>query len=316
MNESMGNIIVRLRKEHEMTQEQLANALGITFQAVSKWENGISSPDISTLPLLADLFGVSIDELFGREPLVPLEEPAPTEELGCDAPTGGVELPWPDDKQMLHVALFAGHTLIGGDAKGEYEYARKNIEFQYEGPALNIWSDFSVSCGNVQGNVTANGSVECGGVEGSVSADGNVDCGDVVGNVSAGGSVDCSGVGGDVYAGGNVDCGGVGGSVNAGGSVDCGAVIGSVMAANVDRGPSFISYDSGFRVQNHAKQDDWDPYKRIERQVDDIVRISMKMSEDGKSLGKIISDTVENSIGKVFRKQDTGKPKEESDPQE
>ena len=45
MNESIGTIIMRLRKEHGMTQEQLANALGITFQAVSKWENGISSPD-------------------------------------------------------------------------------------------------------------------------------------------------------------------------------------------------------------------------------------------------------------------------------
>ena len=55
-----------------MTQDQLASALGITFQAVSKWENGISSPDISTLPLLADLFGVSAGVLLGREdePLV------------------------------------------------------------------------------------------------------------------------------------------------------------------------------------------------------------------------------------------------------
>ena len=42
MNESIGNIIMRLRKEHGMTQDQLANALGITFQAVSKWENGDS----------------------------------------------------------------------------------------------------------------------------------------------------------------------------------------------------------------------------------------------------------------------------------
>ncbi len=47
MNESIGTIIMRLRKEHGMTQDQLASALGITFQAVSKWENGISSPDIS-----------------------------------------------------------------------------------------------------------------------------------------------------------------------------------------------------------------------------------------------------------------------------
>jgi len=51
----------------ELTQEQLAEKLGITAQAVSKWENDISCPDISILPKLADIFGVTIDELLGRE---------------------------------------------------------------------------------------------------------------------------------------------------------------------------------------------------------------------------------------------------------
>jgi transcriptional regulator with XRE-family HTH domain len=68
VNESMGAIIARKRKELNMTQEQLAGALGISYQAVSKWENELSSPDISTLPLLADLFDITIDELFGRVP--------------------------------------------------------------------------------------------------------------------------------------------------------------------------------------------------------------------------------------------------------
>ena len=67
MNETLGTNIMRLRKEAGLTQEQLANALGISYQAVSKWENGVSCPDISTLPLIADLFSVSIDSLFGRE---------------------------------------------------------------------------------------------------------------------------------------------------------------------------------------------------------------------------------------------------------
>ena len=78
MNETLGTNIMRLRKEAGLTQEQLANALGISYQAVSKWENGVSCPDISTLPLIADLFGVSIDSLFGREteaPAVVQEEP-------------------------------------------------------------------------------------------------------------------------------------------------------------------------------------------------------------------------------------------------
>ena len=92
VNESMGAIIARKRKELGMTQEQLAGALGISYQAVSKWENELSSPDISTLPLLADLFGITIDELFGRvtaaaEPSLAL---VPAAEPGSGA---GIELP-------------------------------------------------------------------------------------------------------------------------------------------------------------------------------------------------------------------------------
>ncbi|MEK3779401.1 LamG-like jellyroll fold domain-containing protein [Paenibacillus sp. FSL R5-0810] len=60
-----GNI-VRLRKQLGLTQEQLAGWLGVTYQAVSKWENGQSCPDIMLIPMLADLFGITIDELFGR----------------------------------------------------------------------------------------------------------------------------------------------------------------------------------------------------------------------------------------------------------
>ena len=52
------------RKKSGMTQEELANKLGVSFQAVSKWENAKSLPDILFLPVLADLFNCNIDELF------------------------------------------------------------------------------------------------------------------------------------------------------------------------------------------------------------------------------------------------------------
>lgn len=65
-NNVMGNNIVRLRKQLGMTQEQLANGLGVSYQAVSKWENGQTCPDIIHIPLLADVFGTTIDEIFGR----------------------------------------------------------------------------------------------------------------------------------------------------------------------------------------------------------------------------------------------------------
>lgn len=65
MKESMGQIIRRLRKERNLTQEELAEQLGVTFQAVSKWENDTGLPDISQVIPLATVFHVSTDVLFG-----------------------------------------------------------------------------------------------------------------------------------------------------------------------------------------------------------------------------------------------------------
>lgn len=59
--------IARLRKQKGITQEELANSLGVTNQAVSKWESEQCCPDISLLPDIADYFGVTLDTLFGHE---------------------------------------------------------------------------------------------------------------------------------------------------------------------------------------------------------------------------------------------------------
>lgn len=61
---TVGNKIKLLRTNRQITQEQLADVLNISGQAVSKWENDTSSPDISMLPILADYFGITIDELL------------------------------------------------------------------------------------------------------------------------------------------------------------------------------------------------------------------------------------------------------------
>ena len=65
MNETLGRRISAGRKQLGMTQEKLAEALGVTAQAVSKWENDQSCPDIAMLPKLASLFGCSVDSLLG-----------------------------------------------------------------------------------------------------------------------------------------------------------------------------------------------------------------------------------------------------------
>ncbi len=65
MQENIGVKIAELRRAHNMKQDELAEMLGVTPQAVSKWENGASMPDISLLPKIAQIFGVTIDDLFG-----------------------------------------------------------------------------------------------------------------------------------------------------------------------------------------------------------------------------------------------------------
>lgn len=73
MNETFGQRFSRLRKNKGLTQEDVATRINITAQAVSKWENDISSPDISILPELADMLCVSLDELLGKDVIKPME---------------------------------------------------------------------------------------------------------------------------------------------------------------------------------------------------------------------------------------------------
>ena len=84
-----GERIASLRKARGMTQEALARRLGITNQAVSKWESDQCCPDIMQLPALADIFEISMDALFGRqEPVLP-ENGAGTGDRHRGAPLGG-----------------------------------------------------------------------------------------------------------------------------------------------------------------------------------------------------------------------------------
>lgn len=64
MNINIGKKIYSLRKQNNLTQEQLSELLNISNAAISKWESGVTYPDIEILPLLAKIFKVSIDTLF------------------------------------------------------------------------------------------------------------------------------------------------------------------------------------------------------------------------------------------------------------
>ena len=95
----LGKQIKNCRQEANLSQEELAERVGVSCQAVSKWEQRISCPDIMLLPKLAKIFGVTIDDLFGttgdREIVYNL--------------VGNV--PWNDDGQ-LRIAVYSGRKLM------------------------------------------------------------------------------------------------------------------------------------------------------------------------------------------------------------
>ena len=62
--ETLGMMISAMRKEKGMTQSELAAKMGVTDKAVSKWERDLSCPDIQSVPALAEIFGISVDELM------------------------------------------------------------------------------------------------------------------------------------------------------------------------------------------------------------------------------------------------------------
>ena len=62
--DTFGNMVAALRKEKGMTQLELAEKMGVTDKAVSKWERDLSFPDVSSIPKLAEILGVTVDELM------------------------------------------------------------------------------------------------------------------------------------------------------------------------------------------------------------------------------------------------------------
>ncbi|MFA6627041.1 MAG: helix-turn-helix transcriptional regulator [Bacilli bacterium] len=67
MKKSFGTIFLQLRKEKGLTQDEVAQKLNVSPQAVSKWENDLSYPDVTILVEIANLFGTTVDYLLGKE---------------------------------------------------------------------------------------------------------------------------------------------------------------------------------------------------------------------------------------------------------
>lgn len=115
MEETLGKRIASNRKRIHLTQDQLAERLGVTAQAVSKWENNQSCPDINMLPKLAQIFGISTDELLGHEAPQPVHEAevvTEAEDEGIHIQKGNWEFSW-DSGRLEGIALACLVLLVG-----------------------------------------------------------------------------------------------------------------------------------------------------------------------------------------------------------
>lgn len=153
ITETIAQNIAKLRKESGMTQDTLAGKLGVTYQAVSKWENAQACPDIALLPEIAEIFGVSLSSLLGEEDQ---NRPAEPSAPGID---------W-DDDGTFRLVFFKGKTPVKEkDFTEEERKFQKKIELVWQGDACDISSAVAVHVeGNVKGNATAsNGPISIGG---------------------------------------------------------------------------------------------------------------------------------------------------------
>ena len=114
MEQTLGKRIMQHRKAMGLTQDQLAERLGVTPQAVSKWEHDLSCPDINMLPRLAELFGTTTDALLGHEKVYDTEVVSKKDmDDDNDDDDGNVKIVWNAGRQgVLGFAIYC--LLVGG----------------------------------------------------------------------------------------------------------------------------------------------------------------------------------------------------------
>ena len=174
---SLGKNIAKFRKEKGWTQSELGEKLGISNQAISKWESEMNMPDVLLLPALADLFGCYIDELFQRN-VIPEKE-------------SGFSLPWEND-DVIRCVVFKGHEMLTSE-----DDITKNVTFEIAGNALSVVCDGNVVINGIiaGGGCTAQGNVSVSGrIIGECTANGNITVGDrILGACTAGANISAGG---------------------------------------------------------------------------------------------------------------------------
>ena len=149
MEKTIGKKLYELRKQSGFTQDYVAEKLGVSAQAVSKWENDIACPDIMTLPNIAELYEITIDELFKNEDVQSNVNFEKTEKVNendlvfrvyVDTVNGDivkVNLPYVLVKELINVGKnisFSGIDLSGVD----FESIFKMVEMGVLGEIVNV----------------------------------------------------------------------------------------------------------------------------------------------------------------------------------
>lgn len=149
MEKTIGKKLYDLRKQSGFTQDYVAEKLGVSAQAVSKWENDIACPDIMTLPKIAEIYGITIDELFKNEEVQSKVKYEKTEKVNetelifrvyvdtVNGDTVKVNLPYVLVKELIKVGKnisFTGVDLSGVD----FESVFKMVEMGVLGEIVTI----------------------------------------------------------------------------------------------------------------------------------------------------------------------------------
>ena len=203
----IGAKIRQLRKARDMSQEQLAEAVGVTVQAVSKWETQQSLPDIGIVPDIAEFFGVSLERLF----------------FGNDDGFAKTDVSNVPRSGKLYIVQVRDGKVLGAD---EWERDKRiHIDLGENGGQLSaeIWGNADIK-GNIGGGVSVNGCANCGNIGGGVVANGGINCGNISGGAVADGVINCGNVSGGVNAGTEVHCGNIAGAVSSQGNISCGDI--------------------------------------------------------------------------------------------
>ena len=173
----LGENIRALRLRKRLTQEQVAQKLGVTYQAVSKWENGTNTPDIALLPEIAAFFGVTIDALFHQDAISALDG-FPVEDDGV------IRIVQLRGRQVLKVTP----RMSPDDPAIEIAFPRNcNDRTQYF--KVEVYGHV-IADGSINGDVVAHQSVQCAEINGDVRSQGDVKAG----NINACGNVVCNGI--------------------------------------------------------------------------------------------------------------------------